>query len=263
MASASRHGWLSGDIQVNFALMQQCGHATSPRPTAIQEFYVFHKPKYLSLRATTALIAIGCAIVLHGMSPATAQRLAAAPEVSVEELMKPTELPDIAIGSADAKVTVIEYSSLTCGHCGDFQTNVFPGFKAKYIDTGKVRFISRDFPLDKLAATAAMLARCVDPSKSFDLIETLFATQTQWVQAENRQAKLFEIAKQAGFTTESFDKCIADTALLAKFIAVRKRASETFQIASTPTFFINGKRLTGSNRLADFDKVIEPLLGAK
>ena len=195
-------------------------------------------------------------------APSQAQRIAAAP-VSVEELMKPSDLPDIAIGNADAKVTIVEYSSLTCPHCAHFQEKLFPSLKAKYIDTGKVRFISREFPLDNLAAAAAMLARCVDPSKSFNFVETMFSTQAQWAAGSNPKAKLFEIAKQAGFTQESFEKCLTDQALLDKINSVRTRASEKFAINATPTFFVNGKRVSGGTQLEDFDKVIEPMLEQK
>ena len=215
-----------------------------------------------SVRAA-ALIAASLVATTGAASISQAQRIAAAPEVSVEELMKPGDLADIAIGPADAKVTVVEYSSLTCPHCANFQAKIFPGFKAKYIDTGKVRFITREFPLDNLAAAAAMLARCVEPSKSFDFVETMFATQETWAGGQNPKAKLFEIAKQAGFTEESFEKCLTDQALLDKLTALRTRAGEKFQINSTPTFFVNGKRLSGNTNLADFEKVIEPLLGAK
>lgn len=214
-----------------------------------------------ALRAATAAIA-GCAL-LGAASAVQAQRIAAAPEVPVEELMKPGDLPDITIGNADAKVTIVEYSSLTCPHCAHFQDKVFPGLKAKYIDTGKVRFITREFPLDNLAAAGAMLARCLEPAKSFDFVETMFATQATWAAGPSPKAKLFEIAKQAGFTEESFEKCLTDQPLLDKITAIRTRASEKFQINSTPTFFVNGKRLAGNNRIEDFDKIIEPMLGAK
>ena len=220
-------------------------------------------PKFMTLRWTLAVGASCLMVALTGVSLAHAQRIAAAPEVSVEELMKPGDLADIAIGSADAKVTVVEYSSLTCPHCAAFATKVYPDFKTKYVDTGKVRFITREFPLDNLAAAAAMLARCVDKEKSFAFVDIMFATQDKWAHGGNPKANLFEIAKQAGFTQESFEKCLTDQALLDKINAVRTRAGEKFQINSTPTFFVNGKRVAGNNSMADFDKVIEPLLGAK
>lgn len=220
-------------------------------------------PMFAKTVRAAAIVAAGFVFATGVASVSQAQRIAAAPEVSVEELMKPGDLPDIAIGSADAKVTVIEYSSLTCPHCAAFQAKVFPSFKAKYIDSGKVRFITREFPLDNLAAAAAMLARCLPQEKSFDFVETMFATQETWASGQNPKAKLFEIAKQAGFTEETFEKCLTDQALLDKLTALRTRAGEKFQINSTPTFFVNGKRVSGNTNLVDFEKVIDPLLAAK
>ena len=220
-------------------------------------------PRFAKTARFAAILAASFTLATGVASVSLAQRIAPAADVSVEELMKPGDLADISIGSADAKITVVEYSSLTCPHCATFQAKTFPGFKAKYIDTGKVRFITREFPLDNLAAAAAMLARCVAPEKSFDFVETMFATQDTWAGGQNPKAKLFEIAKQAGFTEETFEKCLTDQALLDKLTAQRTRAGEKFQINSTPTFFVNGKRVSGNTNLADFEKVIEPLLGAK
>lgn len=216
------------------------------------------------LRRTFVLAATSLLLAVGATGFAQAQKIpAAGADVAVEELMKPTDLSDIAIGSPDAKVTVVEYSSLTCPHCAAFQAKVFPEFKTKYIDTGKVRFISREFPLDNLAAAGAMLARCVAKDKAFDFVETMFATQATWADQNNAQAKLLEVAKQAGFTKDTFEKCLTDQALLDKISAGRTRAGEKFQVNSTPTFFVNGKRLAGNSKVEDFDKIIQPLLDAK
>ena len=193
-----------------------------------------------------------------------AQKKTGPAEVSVEELMKPTELEDVSVGSKDAKVTIVEYASMTCGHCQKFATSVFPQLKTKYIDTGKVRFISREFPLDNLAAAASMLTRCAGGDKVFPMVETLFEKQADWAfTSGNPVPKLFDIAKQAGFTQESFDKCLTDQKLLDNITNERKRASEVFGVNATPTFFINGKRLMETPTLEAFDKVIEPMLAAK
>lgn len=193
-----------------------------------------------------------------------AQKATGPAEVPVEELMKPTDLEDVALGSKDAKVTIVEYASMTCGHCQKFATNVFPQIKTKYIDTGKVRFINREFPLDNLAAAASMLARCAGGDKIYPMVETLFEKQADWAFTNgNPVPKLFDIAKQAGFTQESFDKCLTDQKLLDSITNQRKRASETFGVNATPTFFINGKRLTETPTIEAFDKVLEPLLAAK
>jgi protein-disulfide isomerase len=123
-----------------------------------------------------------------------------------------------------------------------------------------VRFILREFPLDNLAAAASMLARCAGGDKTYPLVGVLFEKQDEWVVRGNPVPRLFEIAKQAGFTQESFDKCLTDQKLLEQISAVRTRANEKFGVTSTPTFFINGKRLSGGSAIADFDQAIEPLL---
>lgn len=196
--------------------------------------------------------------------PGFAQAKKGPTEVPVDELMKPSDLPDLAIGSKDAKVTIVEYASMTCPHCAHFSNDVFEKIKTKYIDTGKVRFIYREFPLDNLAAAVSMLARCAGDDKTFPLIETFYEKQQDWAFATGSPVpKLFDIAKQAGFTQESFDKCLTDQKLLDQITAQRTRASDTFGVNATPTFFINGKRLQESPTMEGFDKVLEPLLAEK
>jgi len=203
--------------------------------------------------------AIGAGALLHTL-PAAAQAKGPT-EVPVEELMKPVGLPDLALGPADAKVTVVEYASMTCGHCAHFTKDVWPEFKKKYVDTNKVRYVFREFPLDNLAAAASMLARCTGGDKAFPLIEVLFEKQQEWAFGEgNPVPRLFEIAKQAGFTQESFDKCLTDQKLLDEVTAGRSRASDVFGVSATPTFYINGKKLDGQPTREKFDQMIEPLL---
>jgi protein-disulfide isomerase len=207
----------------------------------------------------TAVAAVGLSTLSFGPA-ARAQRTQGPQEVTLDELMKPGGLPELALGSNDAKVVIVEYASMTCGHCATFHNNVFPELKKKYIDTGKVRFILREFPLDNLAAAASMLARCAGGDKTYPLVGILFEKQDEWVVRGNPVPKLFEIAKQAGFTQESFDKCLTDQKLLEQLTAVRTRANEKFGVSSTPTFFVNGKRLSSGTALGDFDQAIEPLL---
>jgi protein-disulfide isomerase len=213
-----------------------------------------------TLLLTGGTVAAAALLPIATKFPASAQRRSTPAQIPVEELMKPGDLPDLVLGSPDAKVTVVEYASMTCGHCANFHNRVFPEIKKKYIDTGQVRFIMREFPLDNLAAAGSMLARCAGDEKTHLMIDVLFQKQDQWVVRTNPVPRLFEIAKQAGFTQDSFDKCLTDDKLLAQIEAVRTRASEKFGVNSTPTFFINGKRLEGGATLAEFDKALEPLL---
>jgi protein-disulfide isomerase len=213
-----------------------------------------------ALLAGLALAALATILPAH-FSPASAQRKDGPDQVPVEDLMKPGDLADIALGPADAKVTVVEYASLTCPHCAHFATTEFAAFKTKYIDSGKVRYIFRAFPLNNLDAAAVMLTRCVAPDKSWPMIEVMYGTQETWAFAKgNPVPKLFEIAKQAGFTQETFDKCLTDQKLLDHVTAAREQASQKFGVNSTPTFFINGKRLREAPTVAELDKVIEPML---
>ena len=223
-------------------------------------------PRRTTRRVALSLIALLAGAFALALKPAEsiAQKKSAVTEVPVEELMKPGAFPDIAMGPADAKVTVVEYASLTCPHCAAFETKVFPEFKTKYIDSGKIRYIFRGFALNPLDQAAQILVQCLDLDKRQSMIEAFYEKQADWAFSNgNPVPKLFDIAKQAGFTQESFDKCLKDQALLDKLTAEQKRASETFGINSTPTYFINGKRLQEVATLAAFDKMIEPLLAAK
>jgi protein-disulfide isomerase len=211
------------------------------------------------LMATARLAA---AAMLPGL-PAFAQRKGAPAraEVPVSELMEPGPLPELSLGKEDAPVTIVEYASLTCGHCAAFHNTVFPKIKEKYVDSGQVRFIMREFPLDNLAAAAAMLTRCAGGEKTYPLIEVLFKQQEQWAFVRgNPVPELFKVAKQAGFTQESFDKCLTDQKLLEQVTSIRSKASDKFGVNSTPTFFINGKRLQEAPTVEAFDKALTPLL---
>lgn len=206
----------------------------------------------------SAGIAIGAATAVPFTTAALAQRRGPS-EVPVEELMKPGDLPDLVLGKPDAKVTIVEYASMTCPHCATFHNHVLPQLKTKYIDTGQVRLVFREFPLDNLAAAGSMLARCAGDN-AFAMLEVLFQKQDEWVTRNDPVSKLSEIAKQAGFTKESFEKCLTDDKLLSQIEAVRTRANQQFGVNSTPTFFVNGKRLSGGGSMSDFDRALEPLL---
>jgi protein-disulfide isomerase len=184
---------------------------------------------------------------------------AAGGEVSLAELMIPGPLGDEVQGAENAPVTIVEYASMTCPHCAHFHETTYPELKKKYIDTGKVRFIFREFPLDPLAAAAAMLARCAGKDKYFPLIETFFAQQKDWVVQKPLQP-MFAIAKQAGFTQQSFDECLANQKMLNGIEEGRTRAASKFNVNSTPTFFINGKVFRGALTVEELDKQVAPYL---
>lgn len=201
------------------------------------------------------------ALVLGGALSIVLNSNASAEPVSTAELMQPGPLGDAIMGSESAPVTIVEYASMTCPHCANFAVNVLPKIKERYIDTGKVRFIFREFPFDPLAAGAFMLARCTDKDKYFPLIEALFQQQNKWV-VQKPMEPLLEIAKQAGFTEESFKACLANQKLLDGIEWVRNRATEKFKVDATPTFFINGEMHRGEMTLDEMDKAIQSYLKA-
>jgi protein-disulfide isomerase len=186
-------------------------------------------------------------------------RSAQAQDVSPSDLMQPSPLGDMSLGAQNAPVTVIEYASLTCPHCAHFHEATYPELKKRYIDTGKVRFIFREFPLDQLAAAGFMLARCAGPNKYFPMIETLFAQQTGWV-VQKPLEPLLGIAKQAGFTQQTFEECLKNQQVLDGIEKVRDQAAGKLGVNSTPTFFINGKRYAGALSIEELDKEIAPYL---
>jgi protein-disulfide isomerase len=181
-------------------------------------------------------------------------------DVSMAELMMPGPLGDNALGSPNAPVTIIEYASMTCPHCAHFHEATYPELKKKYIDTGKVRFIFREFPLDALAAAGSMLARCAGSDKYFPMIETLFAQQRDWV-VQKPLEPMLGIARQAGFTQQSFDECLANQEMLAGIEDTRTRAMK-LGVNSTPTFFINGKIFRGGLTPEELERQLAPYLKA-
>ena len=170
-----------------------------------------------------------------------------------DELLKPGPLTEMELGSKDAPITIIEYASMTCSHCADFHNDVYPELKAKYIDTRKVRFIFREYPLDPLAAGAFMLARCTGDNNYFAFVEILFQQQETWTSTNDPVSALFKLSKQAGFTKETFDKCLSNQQLLDGIYEIKERADKLFDVRSTPTFFVNGKIIRGVATIDDFE----------
>mgnify|MGYP001353020135 FL=1 len=194
-------------------------------------------------------------------SEAQAQKAAAKTEISEAELMKPGPLPENMLGNTNAKVTIVEYASMTCPHCAAFHTTIYPELKKKYVETGKVRFVFREFPLDPRAGAASLLARCAGPDKFFQMIEALFKRQEQWAFVKGSPIEeLKSIARQIGMSEDTFNSCINDKKMLEALESIRNRGSEQYGVSSTPTFFVNGKKVAGGQDLAAFDKLIEPLL---
>jgi len=174
---------------------------------------------------------------------------------------KPVSLPDIAIGSAKAPVTITEYSSMSCPHCAAFGQNVFPMLRSKYIDTGKVRFVFREFPLDIKAAAASILARCIgkgDSEKYLGAVETLFKLQDR-LMAQTKDTLIY-VGKQHGMSEEDVKTCEEDQAQFDKLNADQQYAHRELKVTSTPTFFLNGVRVQGAMSFEELEERIKPLL---
>jgi protein-disulfide isomerase len=199
------------------------------------------------------LAGIGTAALIASMGSAHAQ------DVNLVELYKGTPLPDKVLGSDTAPVTIVEYASVTCPHCASFHQQTYPALKSKYIDTGKVKLIFREFPTQPapVAIAGFMLARCAD-DKYYPMLDAIFSQQQGW--AQDPYNGFLRIARQAGFTQEKFEACLKDQKLAEQIQEVAKRGNEQFKVESTPTFFINGKKYVGALSMGELEKILEPLL---
>lgn len=168
-------------------------------------------------------------------------------------------LQDIVLGKADAPITIIEYASLTCPHCARFHTDVLPTLKTEYIDTGKVKLIFRDFPLDQAAFGAAVLARCGGPEKYYTFLNVLFAQQRQWAASSDPKAALVQIGRLGGVSSEQFDRCLAEKPLGDYILNSRLEGNQKFNVSSTPTLIINGKAEAGAPTMEELRKKLDAL----
>jgi protein-disulfide isomerase len=174
------------------------------------------------------------------------------------ELLAPGPLGEKALGDPNAPNIVIEYVSMTCPHCQAFHEQVFGQVKEKYIDTGKVYFILREFPLDPLATSAIMLARCAPADSFFPVVDLLFDAQRSWAFSDDPVNALRDTVKQAGFTQDSFKECLTNQQILDGVNWVKNRGADKFGVNSTPTFFINGQKYAGGLALDEFEKLLKP-----
>jgi protein-disulfide isomerase len=218
----------------------------------------------MSVIALLAAVA-GTGFVVQGtrVAPASAAAESLAPAAApgnvqlVEAELRPD---DRFIGAADAPVTMIEYASLTCPHCADFHRNTLPKLKEEYIDTGKVRLVYRDFPLDEAGLRAAMLARCVERPRYFGLIDVLFGSQEGWSRAKDPVAALRTIGRLAGIDDQAFDACMADQELEKSVLTSRMTGARQHDVRSTPTFIINDRKMSGALPFEDFVRILRPLI---
>ncbi|MBV9434385.1 MAG: DsbA family protein [Hyphomicrobiales bacterium] len=188
--------------------------------------------------------------------------VARAADPGAADLAMSGPLGDVWLGSADAKCTIIEYASMTCSHCAAFHRDTWPKLKSTYIDTGKVHFTLREFPLDPLAAAGFMLARCAGDDKYYAMIDLLFDKQNDWAFVKKPVDALAALTKQAGFTQKGVEECLKNQEIRAGVEAVRSRAATILGVDATPTFFINGKKYDGEMTFEAMDKIIAPIVNS-
>ena len=176
----------------------------------------------------------------------------------IDSPMNQAQEGDMVMGDANAPITFIEYSSLSCPHCARHHMTVLPEIKKQYIDTGKVKLVLRDFPLNGPAVQASMLAHCVSPLAYWGMVDQLFATQQAWV-IENSAPALAVIAAAAGINGQDFQGCLSDQAVKDKIIASAENADKAYKVESTPTFVVNGIVIKGEKSFEEFKKIFDAL----
>jgi protein-disulfide isomerase len=207
---------------------------------------------------TTRRAALFALVLVATLSTAGAAR---AQDALAAQVARPVSLPDISIGSPKARVTITEYASMSCPHCAAWGENVFPMLRSRYIDTGKVRFVFREFPLDLAAVGASMLARCIargDSEKYLAAIATMYQ-QLDPLLARTKDT-LILIGKLNGMSEKEVVACESDQSQLDKLKADQQFAFGTLKVDSTPTFFVNGRRLKGAMSFEELEAIIKPML---
>ncbi len=170
------------------------------------------------------------------------------------------EVKEVVLGREEAPVTVIEYFSLTCPHCATFHRETLPVIREKYIDTGRVKWVLRDFPLDRYALVAAVLAHCAGPDRYPAFVETFLETQSRWARSPDPVTALRTLAKLGGLSDEEMDACLADEAMVDGVLRMRLEGERTWGVDSTPTFILGDRRHSGAIPPEEFEKLLQPLL---
>jgi len=178
---------------------------------------------------------------------------------TIAEVMQQGPLPEMSLGRPDAPVTIIKYASLTCPYCRKFQLETFPELKREYIDTGKVRFILREFPIGFQSGAATIALRCAPPAQYFTLYEKFLRNHSSWVSQQVRRDPIFKIVRSSGLTRQAFDACYEDKALIANLNTIKDRG-RTLGIIGTPNFFINGKLKKRVLTMRDIHKLVAEAL---
>jgi protein-disulfide isomerase len=206
-----------------------------------------------SIALAMALALAGCGGGAGGPAPPIDKATYVPPQA---ELMATGPLGERALGNPNAPITVIEYVSLTCPHCANFHKTLFPRVKKEFIDTGKVRFIVREFPIGRTSGNAAIANRCASEDKYFFLLGQFLTRQPEWVSHDVRPDAIFAVAKSSGMTRETFDKCLSNQTIIDGLNEVKQRGRQ-FGVIGTPTFFINGRKAQGEVTFEEIKAMIE------
>ena len=210
-------------------------------------------------RVFTATSSLTGLAAIAGFSPL--RLIAEARALSAADVARPQALPDMALGPADAKATIVEYAAPTCPHCAAFNADVFPKIRSEYIDTGKLRYVFREFPLNIKDLACAMVARSIagdDSAKYFAVVDVMFKQQDRLVEKTSDTLKL--IGRQAGLSAQAIEECLKDQAMQDKISAGQKFAEDVLKVEGTPTFFVDGDIIVGETSFEEFDKRIKTLL---
>lgn len=197
-----------------------------------------------------------------GATSTPAGRPQSTPVPASERLSFVVKPDDMVLGSADAKVMMVEYASLTCPHCANFHINTLPALKREYIDKGLVKLIYRDFPLDGLALRAAMMAQCAGPDRYYGFLELLFGRQVQWATAKDPLEGLAAIGKIGGMSEDEFKACLADKTIEQKVLSSALEGDKAYAVRATPTIFIDGLRYS-SMSIEQLRGILDPIIASK
>jgi protein-disulfide isomerase len=216
----------------------------------------------LSTRNLWILVGLAILLMVGGVlvwrewssAPVAAQAVAAG---QTENLPMEVTAQDKVLGSADAQVTIIEYASLTCPHCAHFHTETLPQLKTDWIDTGKAKLVYRDFPLDGAALAAAVIAHCAPADRYFPMLNLFFERQSEWAVEDQWRERLTQLAGIAGMDKAAVDACLADEGRKNEVVKRAEEGQAKYAIDSTPSFIINGRKVSGALPLGDFVKVLE------
>ncbi|MBR2534587.1 MAG: DsbA family protein [Hyphomicrobium sp.] len=180
---------------------------------------------------------------------------------TLADVFAPGPMPEMSWGRSDAPVTIVQYASLTCRHCQNFHAKTFPELKRTYIDTGKVRYVLREFPIGRQSGMATVALRCARPEKYLELYGKFMEQQNNWVSQEVRLDPIFAVAQQVGMTRPEFDACRENQGMIENLKWVKDRGRK-LGIVGTPNYFVNDQLIKKELTMADIRELVEPRIGS-